>query len=490
MPDKAFRSHYNQRTYDMTSYYLASCLSSMTNDNSKSSNNAMCMVSEWSSWSHCCVTCDTGMRIRSRTMLKGRDNPQCQSEYQLMEKETCHGMKPSCQQGRLTDIIEKKRICMQSLETGTCTQYEQRFYFNLDMNKCLEFDYSGCGANDNNFLARDACEDTCDILLRGRTEDGKDTRCMTLPWSEWSACSSVCRQEFRDCEVLSDSAQIYRLSDTRKTMIKSMETAEKKNKCMQPFEPGPCTKFINRFSFDVTTRKYSNFQYDECRDDENNFMTQDECEAMRDELIQNHKSSIGFFSKTHDRFFLISISEWSSYMNAICHQVGTQIRTRMYANKRAAMAAHCTEHLEQQCTLDGDNNQSKNKQKEMMMTSLWSKQSHPKDWLPEHLHWSDIIGAVHSEEYSLWNFGDIASNGLKQTKLGVIRNLMIVLGLWTVNTNNYEELHHPIDAGTDMGVRYDGPKRPENPRNQPPPFAKLSIKRIMVQGVACPNGRP
>ncbi|CAF4974022.1 unnamed protein product [Rotaria sp. Silwood1] len=194
MPDKAFRSHYNQRTYDMTSYYLASCLSSMTNDNSKSSNNAMCMVSEWSSWSHCCVTCDTGMRIRSRTMLKGRDNPQCQSEYQLMEKETCHGMKPSCQQGRLTDIIEKKRICMQSLETGTCTQYEQRFYFNLDMNKCLEFDYSGCGANDNNFLARDACEDTCDILLRGRTEDGKDTRCMTLPWSEWSACSSVCRR--------------------------------------------------------------------------------------------------------------------------------------------------------------------------------------------------------------------------------------------------------------------------------------------------------
>ncbi|CAF4805174.1 unnamed protein product [Rotaria sp. Silwood1] len=171
----------------------------------------------------------------------------------------------------------------------------------------------------------------------------------------------------------------------------------------------------------------------------------------------------------------------------------------MYANKRAAIAAHCTEHLEQQCTLDGDNNQSKNKQKEMMMTSLWSKQSHPKDWLPEHLHWSDIIGAVHSEEYSLWNFGDIASNGLKQTKLGVIRNLMIVLGLWTVNTNNYEELHHPIDAGTDMGVRYDGPKRPENPRkpiapivssNQPPPFAKLSIKPIMVQGVACPNGRP
>jgi len=25
---------------------------------------------------------------------------------------------------------------------------------------------------------------------------------------------------------------------------------------------------------------------------------------------------------------------------------------------------------------------------------------------------------------------------------------------------------------------------------QPPPFAKIIIKRIMTQGVACPNGRP
>ena len=26
--------------------------------------------------------------------------------------------------------------------------------------------------------------------------------------------------------------------------------------------------------------------------------------------------------------------------------------------------------------------------------------------------------------------------------------------------------------------------------NQPPAFAKLTIKRVMLQGVACPNGRP
>jgi len=80
---------------------------------------------------------------------------------------------------------------------------------------------------------------------------------------------------------------------------------------MQPLEPGPCTKFIDRFYFDVTTRKCTKFQYGGCRGinkflffvnfirflgfflgNENNFMTHDECEAMCDELIQDHKSSI------------------------------------------------------------------------------------------------------------------------------------------------------------------------------------------------------
>ncbi|CAF1303047.1 unnamed protein product [Rotaria sordida] len=191
IPDKAFRIHCNQRIYDMTSCYLASCLSSMTNDNSKSSNNVMCMVSKWS---HCSVTCSTGMRTRSRTMLKGRDNPQCRLEYQLMEKETCHGMKPSCEQGRLTDMIEKNIYVCNQLKLVHVPNMHDVFIL-IWMSKCLEFDDSGCGANDNNFLTHDACEDTYDILIRERTEDGKDTRCMTLPLSEWSACSSLCGHE-------------------------------------------------------------------------------------------------------------------------------------------------------------------------------------------------------------------------------------------------------------------------------------------------------
>jgi len=41
MPDKAFRHHCNERTYDMTSCHLTSCSSSITINHSNSTHNSM-----------------------------------------------------------------------------------------------------------------------------------------------------------------------------------------------------------------------------------------------------------------------------------------------------------------------------------------------------------------------------------------------------------------------------------------------------------------
>jgi len=51
-----------------------------------------------------------------------------------------------------------------------------------------------------------------------------------------------------------------------------------------------------------------------------------------------------------------------------------------------------------------------------MFEGLWSRQTHPKDfptneWLT---HFSDIIGASHSADYRVWEYGGIASDGLRQ----------------------------------------------------------------------------
>ena len=61
-------------------------------------------------------------------------------------------------------------------------------------------------------------------------------------------------------------------------------------------------------------------------------------------------------------------SEWSACSNATCHRPGVQTRTRMYADKRAAMHGHCTEVLEerQSCTIDCADDSMKHKHKQMM----------------------------------------------------------------------------------------------------------------------------
>ena len=40
------------------------------------------------------------------------------------------------------------------------------------------------------------------------------------------------------------------------------------------------------------------------------------------------------------------------------------------------------------------------------------------------LHWSNVIGASHSKNYTVWEFGGYASLGLKElAELGIIRTL-------------------------------------------------------------------
>jgi hypothetical protein len=63
-------------------------------------------------------------------------------------------------------LIEKKKICMSPAESGTCSDLKKRFAYNINMGKCLEFDYSGCEGNLNNFQTIDQCEIVCDVLIQ------------------------------------------------------------------------------------------------------------------------------------------------------------------------------------------------------------------------------------------------------------------------------------------------------------------------------------
>jgi len=52
-------------------------------------------------------------------------------------------------------------VCKQEKVVGSCKASFPRFYYDLNMKKCKEFIYGGCGGNDNNFKTKDECEATC-----------------------------------------------------------------------------------------------------------------------------------------------------------------------------------------------------------------------------------------------------------------------------------------------------------------------------------------
>ncbi|RWS10095.1 spondin-1-like isoform X3, partial [Dinothrombium tinctorium] len=170
---------------------------------------------------------------------------------------------------------------------------------------------------------------------------------------------------------------------------------------------------------------------------------------------------------------------------------------------------------------------------EVIFEGLWSKHTHPKDfptnyWLT---HFSDIIGASHSSDFRMWEYGGYASEGFRQVaEMGVtkkleaelksesnkIRTIIKARGLWHPNLNGktfavfrVDRKHHLMslvsmlgpspdwivgvsslelclkncswvaekqmnlylwDAGTDSGITYLSPNQPTIPQER--------IKRI------------
>lgn len=51
--------------------------------------------------------------------------------------------------------------CFLLPKKGDCSEVKPRFYYDPDQSQCLEFKYSGCQGNKNNFLTYAECLNTC-----------------------------------------------------------------------------------------------------------------------------------------------------------------------------------------------------------------------------------------------------------------------------------------------------------------------------------------
>ncbi|KAL7674029.1 hypothetical protein ACOME3_000313 [Neoechinorhynchus agilis] len=258
-----------------------------------------CQMSDWSEWSPCSVECGMGIMERKRSFLKKEG--ECE-DVKTIEKRSCVGNGTDCESGLKLDMFEKKRICMQPKEVGKCKEFTTRYYLDFDLRKCTHFQYSGCDGNENNFRTVEECENVCDILLLGRTSSGADSRCVTTPWSPWSACSAGCgdgvmsRYRFYKSKPLAlgfCGEELEQTQPCKGNCIRDEEHIKRsQDDCLLIVEPGLCKRNLTRYYFDSTTGKCTMFYFGGCNGNANNFFSKEQCQqACALHIVNSAKES-------------------------------------------------------------------------------------------------------------------------------------------------------------------------------------------------------
>ncbi|KAF8763268.1 thrombin inhibitor hemalin-like [Argiope bruennichi] len=90
-------------------------------------------------------------------------NPGCHCDkgYVRVKEDVEECLKPEQCPNSANELFVDESACDQPKVIGHCLAAFRRYYFNKESGECEEFIYGGCGANDNNFLTKEECEETC-----------------------------------------------------------------------------------------------------------------------------------------------------------------------------------------------------------------------------------------------------------------------------------------------------------------------------------------
>ena len=58
-------------------------------------------------------------------------------------------------------ILSLPALCALSKDSGACSNYTVKWYFDVTYGDCSRFWYGGCDGNENRYDSRAECEDSC-----------------------------------------------------------------------------------------------------------------------------------------------------------------------------------------------------------------------------------------------------------------------------------------------------------------------------------------
>ena len=139
-----------------------------------------------------------------------------------------------------------------------------RFFFNSQNQECESFQYQGCDGNSNNFASRDDCESYCGVggCPNGGTPERNE-------FGQLMVCSAgnVCPSTHECTSVSSGNSVVNRCCPTRAYI------------CSLPPQQGTsCSSSASaRHYFNIVTKECTQFTYNGCSGNLNNFNTLEQC---------------------------------------------------------------------------------------------------------------------------------------------------------------------------------------------------------------------
>uniref|UniRef100_A0A0R3RG30 Kunitz/Bovine pancreatic trypsin inhibitor domain protein n=1 Tax=Elaeophora elaphi TaxID=1147741 RepID=A0A0R3RG30_9BILA len=159
--------------------------------------------------------------------------------------------------------MEGKNPCEQSLSIGYGGEKISRWFYDASSKKCLKFVYSGLGGNENNFLSRKSCEESCrereDYCPHGDPLMGVSGKTLVK-----CGVDNACPLGFI-CNI-----------NVEKNITACCQ--DPANFCLQPMDAGQkCKDFEMRYGYDPELDDCVYYQYGGCGGTLNNFKTLEKC---------------------------------------------------------------------------------------------------------------------------------------------------------------------------------------------------------------------
>lgn len=129
-----------------------------------------------------------------------------------------------------SELFIFREQCALKQDPGPCKALKERYFFNIDTGRCETFEFGGCGGNDNNFLTKEKCEESCLV-------------------------------------------------------------SEDKDPCELPEAPGPCRGLVSRYLYDPEIHGCRHFFYGGCFGNANNFRSMAECKSRCQNPDKNEQTT-------------------------------------------------------------------------------------------------------------------------------------------------------------------------------------------------------